>query len=64
MDTVILFYFILLALKGSFDCTFNLVYRIVKSRAKSQSDVGYVKCVRDEDGKVLVMDNESLAEVF
>ena len=34
------------------------VYRIAKSRAKSQRDVGYVKCVRGEDGKVLVMDNE------
>ena len=34
------------------------VYRIAKSRAKSQRDFGYVKYMRGEDGEVLVMDNE------
>ena len=34
------------------------VYKIVKSRARSQRDVGDVRCVRDENGEVLVKDNE------
>ena len=34
------------------------VYRLAKSRARSQRDVGDVKCVRNERGEVLVMDNE------
>ena len=34
------------------------VYKIAKSRARSQRDVGDVRCVRDENGEVLVKDNE------
>ena len=34
------------------------IYRIANSRARSQRDVGDVRCVRDEGGDVLVMDSE------
>ena len=34
------------------------VYRIARSRAQKQRDVGNAKCVRDEDEEVLVMDNK------
>ena len=34
------------------------VYRIAKSRALSQKDVGYVKCVKNEEGRVLVEEKE------
>ena len=43
------------------------VYRIAKARARSQKDIGYVKCMRDEKGEVLVKDGEiqdRFAEVF
>ena len=36
------------------------VHKIVKWRSRSQKDVGNVRCVRDESGEVLVMDNEIL----
>ena len=34
------------------------MYKIAKSRARSQRDVGDVQCVRDENGEVLVRDDE------
>ena len=34
------------------------VYKIAKLRAQSQRDVGNAKCVKDENGEVLVMDHE------
>ena len=34
------------------------VYKIAKSRAQSQRDVGNAKCVKDEQGEVWVMEDE------
>ena len=34
------------------------MYKIAKSRARAQRDVGDVRCVKDENGEVLVRDNE------
>ena len=34
------------------------VYKIAKSRAQSQRDVGNAKCVKDEKREVLVRDDE------
>ena len=34
------------------------IYKLAKSRARSQRDVGDVKCVRDENGEVLVKNEE------
>ena len=33
-------------------------HKIAKARAQSQRDVGNAKCVKDEKGEVLVMDDE------
>ena len=34
------------------------IYKIAKPRAQTQRDVGDVRCVRDENGEVLVRHNE------